>query len=493
MGLSSQFATRRSLISYLSGMIAGLFLLVAVSAAQTQQGGSLADAARQARAQKGQTAPATSQAQQIADQLSEDQNDANTIGGFKTYNAGAYKLWVPAPFTNAQDSAGTVLSGPRVGTTLPLVLVGNSLVLHFGDNDDAFRAAATQFARNYAQSANCTKTTIANHSAYQCNLAGGNLLGRAVSGNAVFLRDSSNIFPVFCVANTDSWARDTLNNAYASWQQKARARQILAQEDQYAREVWKKCETVFQSIHFIAGAAQPENEPTAKAKPGPVKPAATSTSGQAGTTVSASTATAQSRGSGQPSLADQAHQLYESPEQAQSVPLSPANSGAGNSVPAGFKIQPFNYCKRQFDCWNASVVVPADAQLVSSNCKQYVFEMKVQGSPFLLLAGPAGGEGCGDRSQTDPGQVRWNELAAPESRRAPGTFHLISSQQATLDGQPAIISQIGFRKGLTEWMGKRAEIDSNGVPLVVGCLAPREHFADGDTICSGLIGSLQLP
>ena len=162
-------------------------------------------------------------------------------------------------------------------------------------------------------------------------------------------------------------------------------------------------------------------------------------------------------------------------------------------MPAGFKVQPFNYCASERECWNASIVVPTDAKLVSSDCKQFVFEMKVQESPFLLLAGPTGGEGCGNRSNSDTNQVRWNELADPENRRAPGTFHMISSQQATLDGKPAIITQIGFRKGLTEWMGKRAEIESNGVPLVVGCMAPRDHFADGDSICSGLIESLQLP
>jgi hypothetical protein len=50
-----------------------------------------------------------------------------------------------------------------------------------------------------------------------------------------------------------------------------------------------------------------------------------------------------------------------------------------------------------------------------------------------------------------------------------------------------------FRKGLEEWMGKRAEVDSNGVHLVVGCMGPREHFADADAVCSGLIDSLRLP
>jgi len=488
MYMALPFSTKRSL-SHLSGMIATLLLFGAVSAAQT---GSLADTARQVRAQKGQATPTTGEAQQIADELSEAQNDGDAAAGFKTYNAGAYKVWVPAPFTNSQDGGGTVLSGPRVGTTVPMVMVGTSLVLHFGDSDDAFRDAAAQFARNYAQSANCTKTSIANHSAYQCTLAGGNLIGRAVSGTAVFLRDSKNIFPVFCVANTDSWARDTLNDPDATWQDKARARRVLAQEDTNVREVWKKCDTVFQSIHFTgSAAAQTANAVSNKAGAASGKPAATPPPAKSGAPTRSEAGASDVKGHA--SVADAAGQLHEEPTQAQTAPVSSAGPSEEKSVPAGLKVHPFNYCRSQRECWNASIVVPAEAQLVSSDCKQYVFEMKVQGSLFLLLAGPAGGESCGNRSNSDPSQIRWSELADPENRRAPGTFHMISSEQAKLDGKPAIISQIGFRKGMTEWMGKRAEIESNGVPLVVGCMAVREHFADGETICSSLIGSLQLP
>jgi len=456
------FAGKRSLIIHLSAMMAMLLLFAAISAAQT---GSLADVARQARAQKGQAAPATSQAQQMADELSERENDADAIGGFKTYDTGAYKLWVPAPYSNnGQDRGGTVLSGPRVGTATPLVMIGTPLVVHFGDSDDAFGDASTQFARNYAQSATCTKTTYANHSAYQCGLAGGKLAGRDVGGKAIFLRDSSNIFPVLCVANTDTWARDTLKNPYSTLQAKAHARQVLAQQEEDVKQVSQKCESVFQSIHFISSVAKAGDASSSKPRANLGNPAIVSLSTPSAT-----------------------------PAQAQSAQASPVSTVQEKTVPAGFKVQPFNYCASERECWNASVVVPTDAKLVSSDCKQFVFEMKVQESPFLLLAGPTGGEGCGNRSNTDTNQVRWNELADPENRRAPGTFHTISSQQATLDGKPAIITQIGFRKGLTEWMGKRAEIESNGVPLVVGCMAPRDHFADGDSICSGLIESLQLP
>ncbi len=464
MYMASRIAVIGSKMARFSGMAGFVLLLAANSSAQAQQQGSLADAARQMRAQKSnQPGAEASRAQEVADELSDNQNDS-APGGFKTYNAVWYKLWVPAPYTANSDSGGTVLSGPRVGSTMPLVLVGSTLVLQPATSDDAFRDAATKFTSGYEGSAQCSKTTLANHDAYQCGLAGAKLLGHSVSGTALFIRGGGNIFPVFCVANSDSHARDILNDPNSTPSEKMWAKRNLTQEEEYVREVWQKCNSVFQSVRFTESAAQPETTQLTRTRTDVSKPAATPKA-------PALTAMATSGTGG----------------------ISPAVAPAESSVPAGFKVHPFTYCRSQRECWNASVIVPADAQLVSSDCKQYVFEMKVQGSPFLLLAGPAGGEGCGNRSSSDPSQVRWNELAAPENRRAPGTSSTISSQQTTLDGKPGFITRIGFRKGLTEWMGKRAEIESNGVPLVVGCMAPREHFGDGETICSSLIESLQLP
>src|SRR5215471_15674229 len=88
-----------------------VLLLSAGLAAEAQQGTSLADAARQARAQKGQ-ASSQGQAQQYADELAEDQSDNGAPGGFKTFNTGDYRIWVPAPYhVDGHDSAGVVLSG----------------------------------------------------------------------------------------------------------------------------------------------------------------------------------------------------------------------------------------------------------------------------------------------------------------------------------------------------------------------------------------------
>lgn len=476
-----------------------LSLLVAAGfPAQAQQGGSLADAARQARARK-QAEPRadTNRAQQVADQLAEDQDDGNAPSGFKTYNAGAYRLWAPGPYTiDAHEDGGTVLAGPRVGTTLPLVLVGNPIVLPWGNNDDAFRDAATQFSRGYAPSAHCTKIALANRSAYQCSLAGANLQGRPISGSATFILDSSHIFPVFCVAATDSRARDILNEPHSSYRSKMNARQVLAQEEEYARQVWQKCETAFQSIQFKTDPAPQEGVALTKAgveagRPDPFKPALTErTSTRSEKTPAPSAGGSESESN---SLAEIARGLHQANTPGDTTSALPAKTGAVSTVSVGLKVHSFNYCKGTLDYWDASILVPVDAQLVSSDCRQYVFEMKVQGAPLLLLAGTGSGDSCEGRTANDPSLVSWNELVAPEAARAPGTASTISSQQGKVDGKTSVITTMGFKRGFADWISKRAEVENNGVQIVVGCMAPREQFADGDEICSALIGSLRLP
>jgi hypothetical protein len=450
-------------------LAAALFLLAVSCLAQAQQTGSLADAARQARAQKqAQPVSENNRAQQVADELSEDQNDG-APGGFKTYNAGDYKLWVPAPYrVEGHDDAGPVLSGPMVGSKVPMVLLGTPIVSHFENNDAAFQDTATQFAHVYSQSANCTKTTIANHAAYQCSMGAAKLLDRRVSGNAVFVRGAGNIYPVFCVAPTDSRSRDLINNSRANSGTKAWARESLDREDEDVRNVMQKCDTVFQSIQIRNGAQQNSTAESNKQNSAPPANAG-----------------------GQASLADVARGLHDSNATASVNAAPPAFAAAQSTAPAGLKVHAFTYCKGANDCWNASILVPADAQLLSSDCKQYVFETKVQGMPFLLLAGSS--DGCASRAASDPNLVRWNQLVLPETQRAPGTASTISSQQASLDGKSAVITTMRFKAGMADWIGKRAEIDANGIPLVVGCMAPKEHFYDGDTVCSSLIDSLRLP
>jgi len=458
-----------------------LLLIVPAVSAQASQSDSLADVARQLRAQKqAQPQADPSQAQQVADQLSEDQNNGGAPGGFKTYNAGDYKLWVPAPYkVEGHDDAGIVLSGPMVGVKRPVVLVGTAIATHWRNNDAAFQDTATHFSRLYAQSAKCEKTTIAGQSAYRCALAAANLLGNQVSGNAVFVLGSSNIYPVFCVTPTGSQSRDTLNDPHAKYDAKLWARQRLDREDADSRKVWEQCDTVFQSIHL---KPEPDRQRSAQTRgpataPGTTQPEKSPSVSGAGPANAGSASPADTR---------------PRPAQAAAILSTSAGQPQASTVPAGYKVHPFRYCNGPQQCWDASVLVPADAQLISSDCKRYVFETKVQGAAFLLLAGPARDD-CDGSGASAPDLVRWKQLVAPESERAPGTASTISSQQTTLGGKPAVITTLGFKKGLADWMGKRAEVESNGIQVVVGCMAPRENFAEGDAICSTLLGSLRLP
>jgi hypothetical protein len=446
--------------SYLAGarmiaalMIAALLFLVAGGfALEAQQGSSLADAARQARAQRqAHSKGDTNQAQQVVDQLAADQDDNNAPAGFKTYNQGAYKLWVPAPYTlDAGDDGGTVLTGPRVGTSQPLVLIGNPIVLGFGSSDDAFHDSATQFASGYAPSAHCNQVTVRDHGAYQCSLAGANLLGRSVSGNAWFLLDSGHIFPIFCVGPTDSGARDILNDPNSTYRSKMSAQRVLAQQEADVGEVWQKCETTFQSIRFASGARPPQRvAESTKARvearrPDPFKPASTeqilseqalseqalseqalseqALSEQTSTRWEKTNgATAGGSGFSNASAGDMAQGAHPGATSGDNTQARFLNPEAVSPVPAGLKVHSFSYCNRRTqDCWGASIFVPSDAQLVSSDCKQFIFEMKVQGAPFMLLAGTGGADSCAGRTANDPSLVRWNQLAAPETALAPG-------------------------------------------------------------------------
>jgi len=481
---------------------AGVVWLAATCPTQAQQGASLADAARQARAQKAEQPRAEpSQAQQVADQLAEDQDDSgNAPAGFKTYNAGDYRVWVPAPFrVEGHDDSGVVLANSQQGRTRTFVLVGNPVVLSAAGGDDAFRDLATQFAHVYAQSATCTQTTIADRKAYQCGLAAASLLGRTVSGNAVFVRGSRGIIPVFCVAPTASRARDIYNNPRSTYAQKRYAREAMDREDQDVKSTWQACDSVLQSVRLkgdgevkastaktehIAGApAKAASGVQAVADPANNAPASFPSRAEAGNT------------GGAPSLADIARQLHEGGAApaviAQPQPESAAES---NAVPEGLKTHSFTYCQSHSrQCWDATVFVPAEAKLVSSGCKQYVFEMKVNGQPFLLLAGQSGMESCQDHAAGSPDPVRWHQLVDPENMRAVGTASTISNLQMTLAGKPANITKLKFKRGTADWMAKRADVDSNGIQLAVGCMAPRDTFADGEAICSALIESLRLP
>ena len=461
--MRSQIISGNRTAHFRIAMLATFLFAFGITAA-AQQSGSLADTARQLRTEKQGQSQTGSQAQQFADELSEDQADNGAPGGFKTFNTGNYKIWVPAPFhMDGNDSAGVVLSGPMNNGRHLVVLLGNPIVAHFENNEDAFQETALKFSHLYADQANCAKATVAGHNAYDCAMAVANLMGQRVTGSAVFLRSLGNIYPVFCVTPSDSGSRDYINTT-PTYYNKVWAEKSLQKETEDIKKTLQGCETVFQSVHIPEGiSAQKSAASIANAIPNQSQP----------------------QGAVPPSIGSSP-----APTKDPARGAIPASMQPNSSLPPGVKVQAFIYCRTARDCFDASVLVPTDAQLLSSDCKQYVLETKIQGQLFLLLAGT---NGCAGRNPNDAGLVRWNQLVLPETQRAPGTASTISSLQGTVDGKTAVITTMRFKKGLEDWMGKRAEIESNGVQLVVGCMGPKEHFADADTVCSALIDSLRLP
>src|SRR5579864_5833509 len=230
-----------------------MFIFAIGLTARAQQGGSLADTARQIRAQKQGQSQTQGQAQQFADELSEDQSDNGAPGGYKTYNAGGYKVWVPAPYhVDGNDAAGPVLSGPMNNGRHLIVLLGTPVVAHFENNDAAFQETTLKFAHLYADQANCTKATVAGYEAYACGLAVATLLGQRVTGDAVFVRSLGYIYPIFCVTPSDSGSRDFINTA-PTYSNKAWAEKSLEKETEDMKKALKGCETVFQSVHIPEG------------------------------------------------------------------------------------------------------------------------------------------------------------------------------------------------------------------------------------------------
>ncbi len=408
--------------------------------AQAQQGASLADMARQARAQK--QAQTQSQAQPVAD-VQQDTSNSGAPAGFENYPAGDYSVWVPAPYhADGQDANGAVLSGPLVGNKRSIVVIGNPVAAHFDNDGVSFGDTATQIARRYAPTAQCNQATVANRTAYACPLQTASVQNRTVTGAAVFVQNTGKLYPIFCFSRSEVQPQDPSKRPSPPG-----ASEKVPEDPKAALQ---SCNTVFQSVRF--SQAMPAQNAAAVADAG------------------------NSAGSNNP---------------AQPPTVNTPSSTASNSAAPAFKAQPFVYCRSARECWNGSVMVPGNAQLVNSDCKQFVYEMKVGGDSFLLLAGPS--NGCDGQKSTSASVVRWKQLVDSENERAPGTSSTISNQQLRLDGKTALITQMRFKNGLADWMAKRAEVDTNGTQVVVGCMAPKGHFADGDAICTALIESLRLP
>jgi hypothetical protein len=233
-------------------------------------------------------------------------------------------------------------------------------------------------------------------------------------------------------------------------------------------------------VHPASISAKPTRSPAA-AEPSPNHPAA-----------------AVSPDNSAPTLADLARRARQAPR-----PKAVLDNAEGASpAPAGFQALSFRYCLNPDQCREASAIIPANAETISTVNGQHIFRSVLPGeipqgnlpqrNVVMLYAGPAD-VNAPYRSLTDPDYIRIRDLANSNgwSREKPAD---VSTQELTIDEKPALVTRFRFqREKQTWWVGERALIENRGAQFLVGCAASEEHFADAEAICTTLLKSLRLP
>ena len=455
---------------------------------------SLADLARQTRAHKQGGQVSGSKAQELADQLQQEQEESESAPvGFKTYNAGDYRLWVPFPYEiEGRDQVGTILAGSRVGVTNTEVVVGNPLAFPANLDEGSERNLLSQVAGLYSQHPSCGPIKIGERRGYRCGLDRAYLMGTEVWGTMVFVIASGSVIPVMCVSPHESnqcVSHDQFGYHYCPQQTNA---QILARQ-QEDRTSAQACDQVIypsirlredyapRSLSAAASSKAMDHAGANQAGAGAVKkPAAGGlqavAKGDAGAT---------------PSLAEVVRHSKEASANQPKAKVTLDATDGGGLPPAGFKSDTFSYCERQNFCWHAYVFLPVSAARLNYYAPEFVFEVPFDKDKVLLFAGEAHISPA-SRGSKDPTLALWRDINAEESA-AQGNLQAATRDEATIAGKPGFLTHFEITRNDVIWVGVRANVVSRGVELMVGCMAPQKRFGDADEDCSTLIDSLRLP
>ena len=168
------------------------------------------------------------------------------------------------------------------------------------------------------------------------------------------------------------------------------------------------------------------------------------------------------------------------------------DNAEGNSAPPGFQSFSLQYCLNPQQCFEAAVVIPDKAEVVSRVNGQHIFKAILDGEPLMLYAGPAD-VNAPYRGLTDPDYIRIRDLANTNgwSREKPDS---VSTQDLTIEGRRALMTRFRYQRDRKNWwIGERVLIENRGGQFLLGCAAPEEHFADAEVLCTTLVNSLRLP
>ncbi len=469
-------------------MAAGVACLGAALWAQDSESpDSLGDVARQTRAQHA-SAPEdkSNKAQSLVDEMQQEQEAAeNAPMGFKNYNAGDYRLFVPFPYSlEGRDNGGAVLLGSRLGITNTEVLAGTPIPIpsNLGDND--LLNLVRGLASRHGKAAYCSAVKLGQRKAFRCAWNGAPyLLGHEVWGSMEFVVASNSLIPVMCVSPDEmqcltysNYGYQTCNNRYPTWAEVQKTKAAI--ETRFRDEITtaQMCDQIiYPSIQLkedivVHPASIPEGKATVAPRSIPED----------------RSVTVAPQG---PSLAELARQMRQAPHTKAQATLDNAE---GNSAPAGFQSFSLQYCLNLQQCSEASVVIPEKAEVVSRINGQHIFKTELGGEPAMLYAGPAD-VNAPYRSLTDPDYIRIRDLANSNgwSREKPDS---VSTQDLTIQSRPALMTRFRYQRDQKRWwIGERVLIENGGAQFLLGCAAPEEHFADAEALCTTLVNSLRLP
>ena len=450
---------------------------------------SLGDVARQTRTEKRANEGQSSKAQALADEMQQEHELAEAAPtGFKTYDAGAYRLFVPFPYSlEGRENDGAVLLGSRLGVTNTEVMAGAPIPFPTNMSDAEMLSRVRQLAGMHGQSANCFQTKLGSHKAFRCAWNGKPyLLGHEVWGTMDFVVASNSLIPVMCVSPdemqclgyTSSGYRDC-NNRLLSWNEAQKTKTDIDTRFRDEKTTAQVCDQiVYPSIQLkedvvVHPATMSEEKPT-KISTGTIAPDAAS---------AVSEGQAESLGE----LARQTRQAYRGAAQARLD-----NSEGTSMAPAGFQAFSVQFCLHPQSCAEASVAIPEKAEVVSRVNGQYIFKTVLNGSTVVLYAGPAD-VNAPYRSLTDPDYIRMRDLANPNGWSREKTDG-VSTQELTIEGLPALMTRFRYQRDQkTWWIGERTLIDGDGSQFLLACTAPEEHFADAEALCTTLVNSLRFP
>jgi hypothetical protein len=452
---------------------------------------SLGELGRQSRAQHA-TAPdaKSNKAQERVDEMQAEQEASdNAPVGYKNYDAGDYRLFVPFPYSlEGRDNGGAVLLGSQVGVTNTEVLAGTPVPIPPYVNEAGLPNFVRQIASRYSTSSYCSAVKRGSRNAFRCSMNNGQLLGRQITGSMEFIVASNRLIPVMCAGPDEmrnctynSYGYQTCGKRYPTWEESQRVKNAI--QTQY-RDQLKSAQACDKIIY-----------PSIQLKEDIVVHAASIPEGKAHLVATAAGIPAQNSapviaGPQSASLADLARETRQAPH---GTAQAKFDNGEGKSAaPAGFQPFGMQFCMNPQQCSGASVIIPEKTEVVSRTNGQHIFKTALDGEFLLLYAGPAD-VNAPYRSLTDADFIRMRDLA-----NSNGWSHekadAVSTQDLTIQGKPAQMTRFRYLRDQKRWwIGERVLIGTRGAQFLVGCTAPEEHFADAEVLCTTLVNSLQLP